>query len=117
MAVGLNVKLPDYLEQSNGEIRVTGHRVSLYHVLCEFNEGHSPEEIVLRLPTLKLSTVYKIVGFYLENQIEVDRFLSEYRQTLATQASEAQPAITKAELLQRLELIRLKAHNAAQVSH
>ncbi len=113
----LPMPLPDFLEESDDEIRVPGHRITLYHVLTKFNEGMSPEEIVLQLPTLKTSTVYKIVGFYLDNQPEIDAYLTEYRNALDAQAAGAKPGPSKAELLRRLEQIRLKAHHASHVSH
>ena len=117
MSISLPLKLPDFLEESDGEVRVKGHRVSLYHVLAEFNKGRSPEEISLRFPTLRTSTTYKIIGFYLDHQSEIDTYLAEYRRSLEQQASRAPAGPSKAELLRRLEQIRLKAHNAAQVSH
>jgi uncharacterized protein (DUF433 family) len=120
MPAAFPLQLPDFLEDADDEIRVVGHRVNLYHVLTKFNEGLSPEEIVLQLPTLKTSTVYKIVGYYLDHQPEIDRYLAEYRKELDEQAARAQPGgggPTKAELLRRLEQIRLKANNALEVSY
>ena len=111
------IELPGFLEQADGEIRVTGHRISLYHVLTEFNAGQDAEEIALRFPTLKLATIYKIIGYYLEHQPVIDPYLADYRRSLDDQAAQIIPGPSKAELLGRLEQIRLKAHHAAHVSH
>ena len=44
MPIKLHVQLPDFLEEGDGEIRVKGHRITLYHVLTAFNEGRSAED-------------------------------------------------------------------------
>ena len=118
MRITLATPLPDFLEVTDDEIRVVGHRISLFHILKEFNLGHSPEEISLRFPTLKLATIHKIIAFYLENQAEVDAFLTAYTQSLGEQERHlGQNGPSKAELLRRLEQIRLKANHAAHVPH
>jgi hypothetical protein len=44
--------LPDFLEQAaNGEIRLTGHRIGLFHVVHYYNEGYSPEMLLGQYPT------------------------------------------------------------------
>ncbi len=109
--------LPEFLEETDGEVRVSGHRIGLYHVLREYNEGSDPAQIALRFPTLKLATVYKIIAFYLDNQPAVDAYLNEYRQAAEGLALKASAGPSLAELQNRLEQIRLKAHHAAHVSH
>ena len=118
MKIPFAIKLPDFLNDVDDEIRIVGHRVSLYHVLKEFNLGHSAEEISFRFPTLKLATIHKIIAFYLDNQAEIDTYLAEYRKALDQQEAQlGQHGPSRAELLRRLEQIRLKANNAAHVPH
>lgn len=114
MPPSLPTPLPDFLEHADDDVRVAGHRITLYHVLSEYNQGESPEGITLRFPTLKLSTVHKIIAFYLDHQPAIDDYLRHYASDLQEQEART-PAISKAELLRRLEDIRLKAHHAAQV--
>ena len=72
------MNLPDFLvDHPDGEIRLTGHRISLYHVVYFYNEGYSPEMLVGQFPTLSLALVHKVIAFYLENQAEVDRYVAE----------------------------------------
>ena len=69
--------LPDFLTQaSDGEIRLTGHRVGLYHLVQRYNEGESAEMLASRYPTVPLSLVHKVLAFYLDNQPEVDAYVA-----------------------------------------
>src|SRR5438045_911772 len=92
------LNLPDFLQESDGEIRITGHRISLYDILWEYNQGHTIEELVLRFPTLKRSTLHKLIAFYLDNQPEVDAYLKSYSAALDENRARAQPTISVAEL-------------------
>ena len=66
------MNLPDYLASVDGEIRLTGHRISLVHVVKLYNEGYAAEMIAAHLPTLSLSHIHKVLAFYLDNQAEID---------------------------------------------
>ena len=71
------MRLPDFLTQlPDGEIRVTGHRIGLYHLIQRYNEGDSAEMLASRYPTLPLSLVHKVLAYYLENQSEVDAYVA-----------------------------------------
>ena len=112
-----SVHLPDFLEEVDGEIRVTGHRISLFDSLWEYNQGLTAEEMALRFPTLKRSTIHKVLAFYLDNQPAVDAYLNDLAAALEEKRRRGPPAVSVAELQQRLEQIRRIAHNAAQVSY
>jgi len=69
--------LPDFLMQApDGEIRLTGHRIGLFHIIYYYNEGFAPEMLVCQYPTLPLALVHKVIAWYLENQDEADRYLA-----------------------------------------
>jgi uncharacterized protein (DUF433 family) len=71
------VQLPEFLTQSNdGEIRLTDHRVGLYHLVQHYNEGESAEMLAARYPTLPLALVHKVLAFYLDNQPDVDAYVA-----------------------------------------
>jgi uncharacterized protein (DUF433 family) len=112
-----DMPLPDFLTCVDGELRITGHRVSLPDILGEYNQGRSPEELVLRFPTLKLATIHKAIAFYLDHQPEIDAYLLARSQEMDQQRASSPPSVSLAELQRRLEQIRLKAMNAAEVSH
>lgn len=68
--------LPDFLTRTKfEEIRLTGSRIGLLHVVRYFNQGASPEMIVARFPTLRLAHVYKVIAFYLDNRAAVDEYI------------------------------------------
>lgn len=58
------------------DIRVKGTRVGIEFVLRDYQEGASPEEIVLRYPTLSLEQVHATITYYLHHRDTVDAYLS-----------------------------------------
>jgi uncharacterized protein (DUF433 family) len=92
------MNLPVFLvDHPDGEIRLTGHRIGLYHVIDRYREGYSPEMIHEAYPTLPLALIHKVIAFYLENSDEVDAYLAAYRAELIRQESEyrSSPAATR----------------------
>ena len=71
----------------DGVMRVGKTRVPLDTVVFAFNEGSTPEEIVMSYPTLALGDVYAIVNYYLHNRPEVDAYLGQ-RETEAARIKE-----------------------------
>lgn len=65
---------------SRGVIRVGKSRVTLDLVIYAFNQGQTPEEIVMEFPSLKLADVYSAVSYYLNNRAKVDAYLQERKQ-------------------------------------
>src|SRR5439155_8473648 len=99
--------LPDFLTQhAGGEIRLTGHRIGLFHLIHYYNEGYSPEMLVCQYPTLPLSLVHKVLAWYLENQREADRYLADCAAELAGQRAANPKRLDLASLRQRLERSR-----------
>jgi uncharacterized protein (DUF433 family) len=77
--------LPDFLMHTDGEIRLTEHRIGLYTVVRMFREGNTAEQIAEELDSLGLALVYKTLAFYLENRAEVDAYMDTYRAELERQ--------------------------------
>jgi len=71
-----------YLQECNGGLYVEGTRVSLDSVVIRFQEGASPERIVQSFPTLKLSQVYGVIAYYLENEQMVNECIAESQREL-----------------------------------
>jgi uncharacterized protein (DUF433 family) len=61
----------------NGVIRVGGTRVTLDTIIYAYNNGMSPEEIVLAYPAVALADVYDVVAYYLRHRAEVDSYIHE----------------------------------------
>src|SRR3954451_8191033 len=98
------MNLPDFLTRHRyGEIRLTGHRIGLFHVVECYKEGYSPEMIVEEFPTLSLALVERVLAFYRENVEEVDRYIAECRAEIDRQAAAPQPGPSFAELRRRME--------------
>jgi uncharacterized protein (DUF433 family) len=91
-------------------IRIAGTRVGIETVVRDYREGASPEEIVLRYPTLSLEQVHATITFYLANRGKVEAYLTlvRQRQEEAAQAQQGQPSLFVLSLWERLEHQRQK---------
>ncbi len=63
-----------------GVVRVGATRVPIDTVVYAFNDGATPEEIVLRFDTLHLADVYAVISYYLRHQADVDAYLRQREQ-------------------------------------
>jgi uncharacterized protein (DUF433 family) len=86
-------------------IRIAGTRVGIETVLRDYREGASPEEIVLRYPTLSLGQVYATITYYLANQERLEAYLAlvRQRQEEAWQDQQRHPSELVRRLRERLE--------------
>jgi uncharacterized protein (DUF433 family) len=66
-----------------GVVRVGNTRVPIDTVIAAFKEGATAEEIVSQYPSLSLADVYAVIGYYLQQQSEVEAYLGQ-RQKVAT---------------------------------
>jgi uncharacterized protein (DUF433 family) len=107
-AIGTGVPLrdlPDFLtREKDGEIRLTGHRIGLYSVVDRCRQGRSAEQIQAEFPSLRLSQVYRVLAFYLDNQAEVDALVDAYRAEIDRQAASTPgPGVEKVRALMGAE--------------
>jgi uncharacterized protein (DUF433 family) len=97
------MKLPDFLtEGAFGEVRLTGHRIGLDHVIEDYNSGYSPERLHEEFPTLPLDLIQKVLAFYEANRAEVDAYMARGREDSERHRRAAKP-IDVEELMARLE--------------
>jgi uncharacterized protein (DUF433 family) len=61
----------------DGIARLADTRVRLEAVVAAYHEGATAEEISLRYTTVDLADVYFVIGYYLKNRYEVDKYLRE----------------------------------------
>jgi uncharacterized protein (DUF433 family) len=59
------------VKDSHGVYRVGGTRVTLDLVVHAFNRGATAEEIAQKFPSLELSDVYQVIGYYLKYRAEL----------------------------------------------
>jgi uncharacterized protein (DUF433 family) len=69
----------NYVTQTESKYHITGSRVSLDSVVCDFLSGLSPEGIVDNYDTLTLEQVYGAITYYLAHRAEVDAHLQRNR--------------------------------------
>lgn len=94
----------DYIERREGSFYLIGSRVPLARIVYEFQNGVAPEAIRLDYPTLSVEQVYGAITFYLGNQEEVEKDMSELRR-IEDEVSKAQPLLPP-QLRQKLERAR-----------
>lgn len=68
----------DFVEKD--VIRIKGNRIDIEIVLEDYLEGASPEEILLRYPTLNLEKIHATILYYLAKTEEVEAYLERVRQ-------------------------------------
>ena len=61
----------------HGVVRVAKTRVTLDTVVTAFLEGCIPEEIQEQYPSLQLSAIYLVIGYYLRHRDEIHSYLAE----------------------------------------
>ena len=61
-------------------IRIKGNRIDIEIVLEDYLKGASPEEILLRYPTLNLKKIHATILYYLANKEKVEAYLERVRQ-------------------------------------
>ena len=75
------MELESYFEFENETfIRIAGTRVGIETVVLDYDEGASPEEIILRYPTLSLEQIHATILYYLANQDEVQAYVKRVLQ-------------------------------------
>ena len=79
MAFVINPEVIPLQTDAHGVIRVGGTRVTLETLVTAFSEGATAEEIVQQYPSLALSDVYSVIGYYLRRAMEVEKYLRDRR--------------------------------------
>lgn len=67
-------------QEPDGTVRVGATRVTLDVVIGAFARGATAEEIVQQYPAVALADVYATIGYYLNNQAEVNAYLAQRQQ-------------------------------------
>lgn len=75
MTLAIEARPIPLFANEQGIIMIHGTRIPLDTVVYAFRQGASAEEIVQSYDTLRLSDVYAIIAYYLDNQVEVESYL------------------------------------------
>jgi uncharacterized protein (DUF433 family) len=98
--------LPDFLTQDEyGEIRLTGSRIGLMHVIDFYNDGHLPEQLHEQYPTLPLDLINQVLAFYQENRAEVDAYIARCHEEMDRNYANYRPGPGMLKIRQWLELL------------
>jgi len=91
-------------------IRIDGTRIGIETVIGTYKQGASPEEIILRYPTLSLLQVHATITYYLSNKDEVEAYLSRVESLSddAWQQQQQNPSSFVRDLRERVEKARLQ---------
>ena len=101
------MKLPSFLTKGKyGEIRLTGHRIGLLHVVDLFNEGNSVGEIAAEFDSIGAPLVQQVIDFYLNNKAEVDAYVADCHAEIDRQAAQPRIGPDLAELQRRMDMLR-----------
>ncbi|BAU09581.1 hypothetical protein LEP3755_00520 [Leptolyngbya sp. NIES-3755] len=73
-----------------GVVRIRKSRITLDTIVIAFLEGATAEEIKEQYPSLQLSDIYSVIGYYLHHQAEVDAYLQERDRIAAEVRKEAE---------------------------
>lgn len=65
---------------SDKVIRLKGTRIGIERILEDYELGTTPEEIVIRYPSLSLQQVYAAITYYLAKRKAVDDYLERVKQ-------------------------------------
>ena len=106
MALTLEARPVPLQAWDDGSIRVGETRVTLETVLIAFNAGASPEDIARRFDVLRLSDVYAVIAYYLDNRAEVDAYLGEREQIGEDARRESERRFPEQQLLRERLLAR-----------
>ena len=113
------MELQNYFDFVNETaIRIAGTRVGIETVVNDYAEGASPEEIVLRYPTLSLEQGHATITYYFANRKDVQRYLERVRKARdeAWQEQEGHPSEFVRSLRERLEKQRQALREARAFS-
>jgi uncharacterized protein (DUF433 family) len=113
----LSVPLPDVLHEVDGDIRVKGHRISLYHIISAYNnQWIGPEAMVFYYPTLSYDEIQKVFAFYRANRAVVDEYVRECEARMEAVMATAK-RVPIEEYRRRFEAMRAKSAEVNGVVH
>ena len=94
---------------AHGAVRVAKTRVTLDTVVTAFLEGCTSEEIGEQYPSLELSDIYLVIGYYLRHREEVNTYLAERQRQADTIQQEVEQRFNPVGIRERLLARRTQA--------
>lgn len=97
---------------SYGVVRVAKTRVTLDTVVTAFLEECTSEEISKQYPSLQLSDIYLVIGYYLRHSDEIDTYLADRKRQADVIQQEAERRFNPIGIRDRL----MSKYNQAKLS-
>jgi len=106
--MGLSIaKMPVPLrEEPTGTYRIGKSRVTLDVMINAYKMGDSAEQIVESFSSLKLSEVYLVIAFYLQNKEAVEVYLKEGEEQAANWQQHFEQEFPNAEFRKKLRKMK-----------
>jgi len=106
----LMAEAPPLQRDTDGVFRVGGTRVRLETIITAFENGCTPEEILLKYPSLALRDIYAVITYNLQHPEAVAEYLAERRLLIEQTEREIEERFPSAGVCERL-LARRKANS------
>ena len=87
---------------ADGTLRIGGTRVTLDSVIGSFHDGATAEAIADRFPSVRLSDIYEVIGWYLRHRDETDDYLLNRQKEANQLRMEAEQRFSGSGLRERL---------------
>jgi uncharacterized protein (DUF433 family) len=104
MAIPFEVieKVPLHTDR-DGVVRVGNTRITLDTLVIGFMEGATAEELAQQYPSVQLADIYSVIGYYLRQRSEVERYLEQRRQQADRVRAQNETRADSAGIRERLE--------------
>jgi uncharacterized protein (DUF433 family) len=102
-----HMDLPDFLTRHEyGNIRLTGYRIDLLHVVDLLNEGRSAEQVQAEFPTLPLELIRQTASFYQAERGGVDAYVARCHEEMDRAYAAYQPGPGVLKVRRLMEQVR-----------
>lgn len=105
MSLAVEPEAPPIRQDPDGAFRVGNTHVLFELVVRAYEDGATPEGIVLKYSALEMGDVYAVIGYYLRHQGDVTAYLAE-------RDRQAERVRQRVEASQDLRSIRERIHAA-----
>ncbi len=111
----LYAPLPPVLHEVDGEYKLRGHRITLYHIVSTYQDRWiGPESMVFHFPSLSYDEIRAVFDFYRANREAVEDYRLRYEAALEAMYASLEPGPSMAVLRERFEA--MKAARAAKAA-
>jgi uncharacterized protein (DUF433 family) len=94
------------LDDGNGDLRLKGHRINLYHVASRLRRGFSREALIEEFPTVPPVLLDEVIAFCMAHPVEIAGYVARYSDEIDRQVAESDSKIGLDELRRRFEAMR-----------